>query len=900
MAQLPPEVDGLSALGTLIQLSRPLALWALVVLPLVIWWATRSLAELPTWLRAVSAACRTAFVVCLTLALALPSAERESRRVCVVALLDVSESVSDDSLAGAHDYVRRLGEALEQQGESSGSGPFGPSQAAGEPRDGEGALRVVVFGAEARTLGWRLGDAWPSSSELRAGSGSGSTDLERALQHAAALRGEGCSSRVVLLSDGIATRGDALSAAAELGRSARLSTVPWAGSGVRDAAVVDVRLPGEIELGAPFEVGVQLRSSEVTPARLVLYQGAPGEPESRPVLTREIELAKGVSWLGLPSVVRRAGPTEFRVELEQASPDHFPANDTQTATIDVPGPPRVLLIDGQPADARYLADALSAQRFEVEVRGAAASPTSAAELRPFRFVVLSDVSRSALSRTSERALVDFVRGGGGLLYAGGAAGYGPGGWQGSELAGLLPVTIEDRKTRETPSVALALVIDRSGSMTGLPLALAKRACASTLEVLAPDDLLEVIAFDAKPTRYVKMQPARYRGRIEQEILRIQPGGGTEIFPALDAAFQDLAGSDARRKHVILLTDGNASSEGLHDLVSSAFADGIGVTAVGLGAGVNEELLRSIAEAGGGRFHHAPEPSQLPRIFTRETEFLTQPVEAEEWFPMQAVGHAEALAGLDWSRAPHLRGMAHLRMKPAPAEALLVADTGEPLLGRTRVGLGQLLAWTSDLKAHWAIDLLRWRDFGKLMAQLVRAHRATDDERKLPMQTELIGDALRVWVDAYDAAEHFENGLVSTLRVDGPGLSAREFPLPLVSPGRYEARLNLPGFGAYSLVGDHRRPTTDGALGAFATSRSSVARAYPDEFRRLDPDPELLRRLALLGRGEFAPQPAQVADPGQDVTRERVDRQAPLLWCALGLLLADLAARRLWWPSRRSA
>ena len=57
---------------------------------------------------------------------------------------------------------------------------------------------------------------------------------------------------------------------------------------------------------------------------------------------------------------------------------------------------------------------------------------------------------------------------------------------------------------------------------------------------------KVIAFDSAPTRYVKMQPARNRSRIANEIARIAPGGGTEIFPALDAAYQDMTVTQAKK------------------------------------------------------------------------------------------------------------------------------------------------------------------------------------------------------------------------------------------------------------------------------------------------------------------------------------------------------------------
>src|SRR5690606_28203655 len=105
-------------------------------------------------------------------------------------------------------------------------------------------------------------------------------------------------------------------------------------------------------------------------------------------------------------------------------------------------------------------------------------------------------------------------------------------------------------------------------MTGVSMEMAKEACSATVTTLQPDDLIEVIAFDSTPNRYVKMQPARYRSRIQNDILRIQPGGGTEIFPSLDMAYQDIAVVEARKKHVILLTDGQARSDGLFDLVTA--------------------------------------------------------------------------------------------------------------------------------------------------------------------------------------------------------------------------------------------------------------------------------------------------------------------------------------------
>ena len=130
--------------------------------------------------------------------------------------------------------------------------------------------------------------------------------------------------------------------------------------------------------------------------------------------------------------------------------------------------------------------------------------------------------------------------GGGFLFAGGVAGFGLGGWAHTTFERILPVRMDAERRKEMPDVAMALIIDRSGSMTGLPMEMAKAACVATLSALQPDDMLEVIAFDSSPTRYVKLQPARYRSRIQTDVERIQPGGGTESSRRSTWGDQDLS------------------------------------------------------------------------------------------------------------------------------------------------------------------------------------------------------------------------------------------------------------------------------------------------------------------------------------------------------------------------
>ena len=168
--------------------------------------------------------------------------------------------------------------------------------------------------------------------------------------------------------------------------------------------------------------------------------------------------------------------------------------------------------------------------------------------------------------------------GGGFLFAGGENGYGLGGWYHTTIERILPVRMDAEKRRDEPEVAMALVIDRSGSMTGLPLEMAKQAAKATADTLAADDLLEVIAFDSQPTRIVAMTPAKHRARIQSDIARIQAGGGTEIFPALDAAYQALVDARARRRSTSSCSrTARRPQDGIRDLVQAMAAEGITVT-----------------------------------------------------------------------------------------------------------------------------------------------------------------------------------------------------------------------------------------------------------------------------------------------------------------------------------
>jgi len=860
------------------QLLEPSALGVLLVTPVLLLVLGRSLADLPWPQRVLSALFRVAFLGLLGLGLARLVRSEETHKVCTVLLVDVSDSVPDVALGDAQNSITAYAKA----------------------KGADDELKVVTFAERPRLIELYRNEraVVPAVQDLRHRSPDGKrltagTDIRAALALSYGLFPPGFLKRVVLISDGLETDGDLLAEANRArGFGVTLYAIPYRRPPPGEVAVRALSVPDKVDVGQTFELVADVYASRATHAKARLYQG---EALNGLDGVRDLDLKPGRNELKFKSVVRVGGEVTYALRLDEIADDTFRDNNAFSVTVDVPGRPTVLYIEGQPQRASYLMSALNAQQFDVDLRAPAAFPASLRELERYDFLIVSDVPHEAFPLPAQELVERYVRDlGGGFLFAGGEAGYGLGGWAHSTIERLLPVRMDAEHRKEMPGVAMVLAIDRSGSMTGLPIEMAKAACKATLSTLQGDDLLEVIAFDSTPVRYVKMQPSRYRARIQNDIQRIQPGGGTEIFSSLDMAYQDLSVVQARKKHVILLTDGQAPAQGIKDLVQAMLSESITVTTVGLGEGTNQDLLRLIADTGGGRFHAVPDPNSLPKIFTRETELIAQQAAVEDWFPVEQVAPADFLKGIAINAAPLLHGYVATQLKPPPAQLILQSERGDPILARWRAGLGWALAWTSDVKNNWSIDWLRWSGFSKFWGQLVREHMRVKHRRELDMKTEMLGSDVHAVVDAFTADERFDNGIVSKLIITGPGSagSHRELPMQQTAPGRYEATFPLDQYGSFLLRAEHAKPGENGELRPLATSYGHVTNPYPREYASFDPDLERLSRAALAGGGSIDPEPWRVFEPaGQKIVSYRP------LWnrfvlAAIVLFLLDLLVRRV--------
>ncbi len=176
---------------------------------------------------------------------------------------------------------------------------------------------------------------------------------------------------------------------------------------------------------------------------------------------------------------------------------------------------------------------------------------------------------------------------------------------------------------------LALVLDRSGSMTGEKLRNAREAAHLLVRGLRPDDVVSVVAYDHEvETLASGSRDAQGHADALRAIDALHPRGMTNLsggwFRGRDLAQGQLVRDGVNR--VLLMTDGLANQGithrgALEELCRDAAAHGITTTTIGFGADYDEDLLRAMAEAGGGRSWYVENPDQAPGVFEEEIEGL---------------------------------------------------------------------------------------------------------------------------------------------------------------------------------------------------------------------------------------------------------------------------------------
>lgn len=843
-------------------LTNPAWLVALLVLPLLLAVARRSLVELSPWRRRSLLLVRTVIVLLLILSLSGLTGVFVTSQVHVVFLMDHSQSLDAAAQQVAAEFVQQ---ATRERAETE----FSLIPFAATPLATAVSLPETV-------------DPWWSSA----------TRLDTALQHAVACAPPQRVPRVVLLSDGRQTAGDVLQAAQRLPGPASVWTVPLPPAQGPDMQVTALQAPGQIARLEPFVLEVLVESDHADRVQVEVLRDAQ-------VLVSELRnVVPGTNRFAFTQSVDSTALLTARIRSPTAPgaaqwQDTQPGNNQSTALVVAVDGPRVLLLEGAPDPGRALQRALEKEGLRVTPGSSADLPQTLPQLQPFDVVVLSNVPATELSTAQMQTLRTWVAAlGGGLLMLGGDQSFGLGGYYRTAVDELLPVASDFRREQEQPGLAMMLVIDRSGSMGGRKIALARDAARAAAELLGSRDQLGIIAFDDAPVLVSGLAPLTDKAAVLSRIAAIEVGGGTSLYPAMEQAAAALQQTSAQLRHLIVLTDGYSTPGDFETLTRSLAAAEITVSAVGVGD-ADPQLLKSIARLGRGRYYFTNDPSAVPQIFAKETLTAGNQALQEQEFTPRVQQQPGFLQDIDFQTVPPLLGYVMTRPRPTSEVGLLAAD-GDPLLAWWRFGLGTTVAFTSDAGGRWGARWLSWEAYSRFWAQLIRFARRQSSQAGCHLDVQRNGTQVHVQVSASDAQGRFLNQAATEVRVVSPDSATISYQAEQTAPGQYTLPLTCEQPGMWQL---HVSVSAEGQV--LYQQSTGVAVDDRDELRRLPTDVALLQTLARTTGGRFAPEPQQVFDPDpQQVRRQHVPVWPWLLRLALLLWVLDVALRR--WPERAAA
>ncbi|MCB0089318.1 MAG: VWA domain-containing protein, partial [Caldilineaceae bacterium] len=598
----------------------------------------------------------------------------------------------------------------------------------------------------------------------------------------------------------------------------------------------------------------------------------------------------------------------FRAQITPDADTLLQNNEAGAFTV-VHGPPSVLLVQGQARNGGQLAEALRAGQMQVTAIAPDQLPTNLDGLASYDGVILANVAADQLPATGMDALQVYVRDlGRGLLMTGGENSFGAGGYLRTPLEAALPVEMDVRSKEKMPNLALALVVDKSGSMgachcddpnnavqqqarrvSGQPkVDIAKEAILRSAQALGAQDELGVVSFDAGAHWTVEMSQLVDMVQLERELGGIRADGQTNMEAGVQAAFTSLQSVQAQRKHVILLTDGWGREGQLAALARQMYDQGITLSVVAAGGG-SAPYLAALAQVGGGRFYSAVDMMQVPDFFLKETvTAVGRYIVEEPFYPLQAAS-SPVTRGLSTSLLPLLWGYNGATAK-STARIVLATPQGDPLLTTWQYGLGRAAAWTSDVEGRWAKEWVTWDGFATFAGQLVGWTLPAPQLEGIAARATVAEDGAVIHVSALDDAGRPRNDLSISAGLIGPDLAAQDVVLKQVGAGEYEARTPLTQSGAYLVnVRINDAQNGDAPIGQQTVG---VVVPYSPEYGKQGINHTLLTQLAAATNGAELADPLAAFAHNLPTAAQHRDIWQPLLLVVALLFPLDVALRRL--------
>jgi Ca-activated chloride channel family protein len=809
--------------------------WILLVALLPLVWAALA------WRRSAARgrlALKALAFAAIAAALAGPVLQVYESKMAVAILADTSDSVSQADLERA-------------------SGLAGGIESA----RGRNWTAVIPFSQQARPAqageherGWAL-----QHTPGQAGRG---TDIEAAIRNGIAALPAGRVPRLVLITDGRENLGSIARAAwqaRELGIP--IDTYALGGRPKPELNVDSVSAPVNAFTGERFPIDLIVNSPRTTRATVQV------KADGKLLGSSPVTLEPGSNQLRVHTSIASVGAVDLSgtVIAEGLGEVRF----AQALTL---RRPRMLFISNDPPGTdRDLLNALDAAQFEV-----ARATQVPADLGAYQIAALNNQNLAGMPQARKEALEQFVQEGGGLVVIGGERNVYRETQAEDPLERTLPAKIAPPRTPE--GTCVVLILDKSSSMEGRKIELARAAAVGVVENLRPYDKVGVLMFDNSFHWAVPIRRADDKSAINRIIAGIVADGGTQIAPALEEGYRRILPVNAVYKHIVLLTDGISEEGDSVALAREASAHQVTISTVGLGQDVNRSYLEKIAAAARGKSYFLSEPSGLEQILLRDVQEHTGSTAIEKDFRPSVVKNVEILNGVGIETAPPLLGYVRFTAKPT---ADVILDAGpDPLLVRWQYGLGRAEVFTSDAKSRWAKNWVGWSGFDKFWENAMRDLLPHAQAGEVTAEYNSANDELVV--DYRLSRNVAEPARAPDIFVFGPQGFEQPLKLEKIAAGAYRGRVKI-----------------GGRKGLFRIRPLVESRAFPETgFYREEPelneygsDAALLRRVAQFTGGRFEPAPRDIFDPGARRVPSVMRLWPGLIALAILLNLIELTMRK---------
>jgi len=709
---------------------------------------------------------RAILLILAVIALAEPVVRHQQNSLDLYVMLDRSDSTEDLIDKGLPEWQRLLENSK-------------PSH-----RD---TLHFINYATEVAELG-ADGSSFTGSRKL--------TKTGLALQSIAAQADEKRPSRVLLFTDGYSTEPLHEAAGQLQARGIPLDYRLIREEKENDFRVARIGFPERVQVGEPFLISVTVRGAVDATVPLILKRNGQTLTES------SVTLVNGLGTVEFTDRIARGGGFEYQAEIRPENDAH-PGNNKATRWIEITGGPRIVLATRYQDDP--VAKALTAMNFTVE------TIQEPSKLKPgllagARAVILNNVPAHEIPTDFMKSLDFFVREqGGGLMMAGGERSFGSGGYFQSPIDALLPISMELKSEHRKLAVALAIVMDRSGSMSvgvgagKTKMDLANSGAANAIDLLGPLDQVAVFAVDSEATKTI---PLTTVGSKKPELMgrtrKIRSaGGGIFVYNGLKAAWDELKKSPAGTRHVILFSDAQDSEEpgDYKNLIKEMTDNGGSVSVIGLGTDkdVDSALLVDIAKLGNGRVFFSNEPMDIPRIFAQETVTIARSAFIKDPVGAQATGRWAEISPkpVDWFKQVDGYNLSYAR-EDATVSLVSTDEYLAPLVAHARRGLGRSAAVSFPLGGEFSEAARNWPGYGDFLQTMGRFLMGEDTPPGIALRHRL--DGTRLTLDLlYDSALWSQklSAMPPKVRLqDDAGGATIDLPWRRIAPGHFSLTRDL--------------------------------------------------------------------------------------------------------------